>query len=216
MYKRQIVFSAPTGLKVATNRTRVINALSYATDGGYTITCGDATSVDTTELQSVTRITSGDGCSFTVTPKSVRGVATFTVPLTSDGGDTENAVFSIEVGPASTFAYSPATGLAVARNRTLVIDALAQITEDAAYTVTCADADGVDTSKFTAARTTSGDGCTFTVDPVNTLTPSNQGDVTFTVTFTSSAGTGSASTIEGTFTVNIGPDSTISYNSPTG
>ena len=49
-----ISFTAPTGLKVATNRTRVINVLSYASDGGYTITCGTATAIDTTELQSVT------------------------------------------------------------------------------------------------------------------------------------------------------------------
>ena len=211
-----IVFSAPTGLKVATNRTRVINVLDHASDGGYTVTCGTATAIDTTELQSVTRDSSGDGCSFTVTPKAVTGAASFTVPLTSAGGDTENAVFAIEVGSASTFAYRVPSGLSVARNRTLSIDALDQITEDAAYVVSCSDASGVDASKLTVTRTTSGDGCTFTVDPVNTLTPSNQGDVTFTVTFTSSAGTDSASTIEGTFTVNIGPDSTISYAAPTG
>ena len=71
MYKRQgcvwrdvgaaseIVFVAPSGLKVGTNRTRVINVLDYATDGSYTVTCGAATAIDTTELQSVTRITSG-------------------------------------------------------------------------------------------------------------------------------------------------------------
>ena len=158
----------------------------------------------------------GAGCSFTITPKNVQGTASFTVPLTSDGGDTENAVFAIEVGPASTLNYSPPSGLSVARNRTLSIDALDRITEDAAYTVTCADATGVDTSKFTAARTTSGNGCTFTVDPVDTLTPSNQGDVTFTVTFTSSAGTGSASSTVGTFAVNIGPESTITYSAPSG
>ena len=127
MYKRQasnIVFTAPTGLKLGTNRTRVINALDYATDGGYTITCGAATAIDTTELQSVTRDSSGDGCSFTITPKSVQGTASFTVPLTSDGGDTENAVFSIEVGPASTVTYTAPTGLLVGRNRTLNIDCL--------------------------------------------------------------------------------------------
>ena len=138
------------------------------------------------------------------------------MPLTSAGGDTENAVFSIEVGPASTFAFSAPSGLKVGRNRTLTIDALESITEDAAYVVSCGDAAGVDASKLTVTRTTSGDGCTFTVDPVDTLTPSNQGDVTFTVTFTSSGGTDSASSIDGTFTVNIGPDSTISYTAPDG
>ena len=58
-----IEFNAPTGLKLATNRMRVINVLDYASDGGYTVTCADATAIDTTELQSVSRITSGDGCS---------------------------------------------------------------------------------------------------------------------------------------------------------
>ena len=59
-----IVFSAPTGLKVATNRTRVVNVLDHATDGGYTITCAGATAVDTTELQSVTR----DSCLLYTSP----------------------------------------------------------------------------------------------------------------------------------------------------
>ena len=211
-----ISFTAPSGLLVATNRTRVIDVLDHASDGGYTITCGDATSIDSTELQSVVRDSSGDGCSFTITPKNVQGTASFTVPLTSAGGDTEDAVFSIEVGPASTFAFSAPSGLKVGRNRTLTIDALDSITEDAAYVVSCGDAAGVDASKFAVTRTTSGDGCTFTVDPVDTLTPSNQGDVTFTVTFTSNGGTDSASSIDGTFTVNIGPDSTISYTAPDG
>ena len=38
------------------------------------------------------RATLGDGCTFTITPKSVQGAASFTVPLTSEGGDTENAI----------------------------------------------------------------------------------------------------------------------------
>ena len=305
-----IVFNAPAGLKVGTNRTKVINALSYATDGGYTITCGDATNIDTTELQSVVRATFGDGCSFTITPKSVQGAASFTVPLTSEGGDTENAVFSITVGPESTITYSGPTGLLVGRNRTLTIDAsgyveetagsgyviscsdasslharltsvartanscsytitpsstatsgaatftiaftsdgghsrgetitveigpdstitytppsglkvgrnrtleidvLDHITEDSVYTVSCGDATGVDNTKLTGVTHT-GSSCTFTVDPIDALGSSLQGDTTFTVPLTSTGG----HRLDAAFTVNIGPDSTISYTSPTG
>ena len=65
----------------------------------------------------------------------------------------------------------------------------------------------VDATKFEVTRTTTGDGCTFTVDPVDTLSSGDLGDVTFTVPFTSAGGT----TASGTFTVNIGPDSDIVF-----
>ena len=140
-----IVFAAPTGLKVGTNRTRVINVLDYATDGGYTVTCSDATAIDTTELSTVVRDSSGDGCSFTITPKAVQGTASFTVPLTSDGGDTENAVFAIEVGPASTVTYTAPTGLLVGPNRNLVGQSknfsVSSYATDGDYTVSCRFAD---------------------------------------------------------------------------
>ena len=50
-----IQFTAPSDLKVGINRTQTINALDYATDSGYTITCGTATSIDSTKLTSVVR-----------------------------------------------------------------------------------------------------------------------------------------------------------------
>ena len=59
-----IVFTAPTGLKVGRNRTLEINASDHAADGTYAITCGDATGVDNTKLTAVTR----NGCVFTVDP----------------------------------------------------------------------------------------------------------------------------------------------------
>ena len=87
-----ISFTAPSDLKVGINRTQTINALDYASDSGYTITCGTATSVDSTKLTSVARDSSGNGCGYTITPistltQSQQGAASFTVPLTSDGGD---------------------------------------------------------------------------------------------------------------------------------
>ena len=202
-----IVFTAPSGLKVGTNRTRVIDVLDYASDGNYTITCSDATAVDTTELQSVTRDSSGNGCSFTITPKAVQGDASFTVPLTSDGGDTLDAVFSITVGPASTISYTAPTGLFTARNRLLVIDASSYVSETAGsgYVIACADATSVHSRLTSVTR----DGCSYTVTPSISATA---GNATFGVVFTSDGGHSRSETI----TVEIGPNSTLSYNPPVG
>ena len=201
-----ITFTAPSGLKVGTNRTQTINALDYATEANsdFTITCGDATSIDTTELMSVSR----SGCVFTVTPKQVQGAASFVVPYTSTGGDTENGTISIEVGPESTVAYTAPGTLTVGRNQTLAIDALGYVTEDPAYTVTCGDATGVDANKLAVTHT--GSSCNFTIDPVDTLAPANQGDTTFTIPYTSGGGHSTT----GTVTVNIGPDSNLSFTAP--
>ena len=92
-----------------------------------------------------------------------------------------------------------------------MIDALAAISgENAAYTVTCGDATGVDASKMTVTRSSTGDGCSFTVDPVDSLAVGSQGDTTFAVAYTSTGG----ATASGTYTINIGPDSTITANIP--
>ena len=108
-----IVFTAPTGLKVGTNRTQRIDALDYATDGGYTITCGTATNTaanvptsGTVALTSVVRDSSGNGCGYTITPTATQGTATFTIPYTSAGGDTANGNISIMVGPPSNIVYT--------------------------------------------------------------------------------------------------------------
>ena len=201
-----ITFTAPSGLKVGTNRTQTINALDYVTEANsdFTITCGDATNIDTTELQSVSR----SGCVFTVTPKAVQGSASFTVPYTSSGGDTESGVINIEVGPESTVAYTAPGTLNLGRNLTLAIDALGYVTEDPAYTVTCGDATGVDANKLAVTHT--GSSCNFTIDPVDTLAPANQGDTTFTIPYTSDGGHSTT----GTVTVNIGPDSNLSFTAP--
>ena len=110
----------------------------------------------------------------------------------------------------SNVVFTAPTGLAIGRNFTLAINASEHVSEHASYTVSCADATGVDATKMTVTRSSTGDGCTFTVDPVDTLTPANQGDATFSVLFTSTGG----DTATGTFTVNIGPDSSITYTAP--
>ena len=221
-----LTFTAPRGLKVATNRTQKIDALDYVAGDG-TITCGDATNVGanmptsgTVALTSVVRDASGNGCNYEITPTSTQGTAVFTVPYTSSSGSL-NGNISITVGPTSTISYSSPGTLSVARNRTLVIDASGYVSDNSAYTVTCGDATGVDANRMTVTRSSSGDGCTFTVDPVDNLpatappgdpAAATQGDTTFAIPFTSDGG----HEITRTITVNIGPDSNIVYTAPTG
>ena len=209
-----ITFTAPLGLQVGTNRTRVINALDYVTEtyAGYTISCGDATAIDTTELDTVARTTTGNGCVFTITPKNVQGTASFTVPYSSTGGDTENGVFSIEVGPASNIAFQAPTGLNTGRNTALEINALNYVTEDPAYTVSCGDATSIDNTRLTSVTHT-GSSCTFTVTPISTLSSTLQATAaTFTVPYSSTGG----ATATGQISVTIGPDSSLTYTAPTG
>ena len=78
MYKRQVF-----GL--------VVEATSYASDGSYTISCSEATSVDA-------KITvQRSGCSFTITAGQTAGEATFTVPYSSTGGNTLSGTIAIAV-----------------------------------------------------------------------------------------------------------------------
>ena len=206
-------------MTIGRNLTLAIDASDYVQEvsgSGHTITCSDAAGVDNTRLASVVR--TADTCTFTVTPvsslaQSLQGNTTFRITFTSDGGHSITRTITLNVGPDSSITFTPPTGLKVGRNRTLVIDSLEAISgENAAYTVTCADATGVDATKMTVTRSSSGDGCSYTVDPVDSLATGSQGDTTFSVAFTSTGG----ATASGTFTVNIGPDSTITYTPPTG
>ena len=208
---------APTDLKIGRNRTLEINVLDHASEASpasYTISCGDATSVDNTRLTDVTH--TGSSCAFTVNPidtlaPALQGDATFTVPLTSEGGHTRNAAFTVEVGPDSTISYMAPTGLKIGRNRTLEINVLDHASEasPASYAISCGDATSVH-SRLTGVTHT-GSSCAFTVNPIDTLTPAQQGAATFTVPLTSEGG----HTRNAAFTVEVGPDSTISYMAPT-
>ena len=66
----------------------------------------------------------------------------------------------------------------------------------------------MDSTRLTSVSRTA-DTCTFTVDPIDTLVVGSQGDATFVVPFTSTGG----ATASGTFTVNIGPDSSVAVDS---
>ena len=226
-----------------------IDASSYVSDNSaYTITCADATGVDADKM-TVTRSTRttnydpsnpahDDGCTFTVDPvdtlpatappgdptAATQGATTFSVVFTSDGGHSITRTISVNIGPDSSLTFTAPSTFTLGRNRTLEINALAATSgENAAYTVSCADATGVDANKMTVTRSTRtanydpsnpahDAGCSFTVDPLDTLATGSQGDTTFSVAFTSTGG----ATASGTFTVNIGPDSTIAYTAPTG
>ena len=203
-----IQFTAPSDLKVGINRTRTIDASQYATDGGYAITCGTATAIDNTKLTSVTQ---GTGCSYTITPISTltasqQGAAAFTIPYSSAGGTTENGVFSIEVGPASTIAFNPlASTPTVAKNQILTIDASAYAA-DGNYAITCGDAASIDTTEIQAVTHT-GTSCTYTVYPKNV-----EGPATFQVPYMSAGG----HIQSGTIALTVGPDSNLVFTAPTG
>ena len=70
-----------------------VSAGGYATDGTFTITCADATNI-TTEFTSVSR--TANTCNYSAVAKATAsaGSATFTVPYTSSGGDTQNGVIT--------------------------------------------------------------------------------------------------------------------------
>ena len=165
-----------------------------------------------------TRDNSGNGCSYTIYPNNFAtpGTATFDIAFTSDGGHSRTETISVEIGPDSNIRFTapPTFGsnrLRIGKNLTLAIDALDYVNENAAYTVTCGDAAGVDSTRLTAVSHT-GSSCDFTIDPVDSLATSLQGNTSFTITYTSDGG----ATATGRITVNIGPDSSITFTPPTG
>ena len=91
-----IVYTAPTGLSVGIGRVLVIDAAEYAPDGNFTVSCAAATGVDS--KITITNV----GCSYAITPGSTTGTASFTVPYTSAGGDTENGTISVTISSTST------------------------------------------------------------------------------------------------------------------
>ena len=205
-----ITYTAPTGLLTGPGHPIVINAQGYATDvrSAYRVSCGDATSIDSTGIDSVSR----EGCVFTVTPKSVQGATMFTVPYTSSAGGTANGVVGLQVGPASNIVYNAPTGLSVALNRTLTIDA-APYVSDGGYTVSCGDATGFNIAELASvARGSGANSCMFTVTPSRFQPGGTTLPVTrsFTVPYSSSGG----GTLNGVINVVVNPSSTIAFTAP--
>ena len=191
-----LVFSEPDEFQLATNRTLTINGRDYASDGGYRISCRTTTDVDS-KISLRRR-----NCVFTVTPTGAQGTASFTLPYTSAGGGSTSGVFTIEIGPASTISYTAPTGLKLATNRTLALNA-SDYASDGNYHITCGNAISVD-SKITVARPNPKT-CDFSVTPTGTA-----GTATFTVPYTSSGG----HTQNGVISIEIGAASTIVFTAP--
>ena len=155
-----IVFSAPSNLRVAANLTLEVDASDYAADGPYTITCGDATGLSTS-LTSVARATGT--CDFTVTPAGTTGTGTFTVPYTSSGGDTHSGQISVTIIADSDIVFSPPGLLWVEPLMDIKID-LAKWVSDGDYAVTCT---GASASQYfpTYISNVSRDGCEVSFRP---------------------------------------------------
>ena len=193
-----LVFSEPDEFQLATNRTLTINGRDYASDGGYRISCRTTTDVDS-KISLRRR-----NCVFTVTPTGAQGIASFTLPYTSAGGGSTSGVFTIEIGPASTISYTAPTGLKLATNRTLALNA-SDYASDGNYHITCGNAISVD-SKITVARPNPKT-CDFSITPTGAT-----GTAAFTVPYTSSGG----HTQNGVISIEIGAASTIVFTAPSG
>ena len=195
-YTSNIIFTPPSGLTVASNRSKTIDASSYAIDGQYTISCGTATGIDT--KINIAR----SGCDYTITPTGTQGAATFTVPYTSSGGDTHNGQISITIIAASTITFNAPSNLSVVAGGSTAVDA-SDYASDGTYTITCGDATAI-SAKFASVARTAGS-CDFTV----TAKSDSKGAATFTVPYTSSGG----HTLNGTISV---PVSNIQFTAPSG
>ena len=191
-----------TGVVIPGGTARTVDVGSYATDGSYAISCGDATGLTTSRLTSVTH--TGTSCSFEVTVGTNQGSAIFTVPYRSAGGHSVNGRIQLSVGPASSITFTAPTGLAVNIGQTLVVDA-SDYADDGPYTLTCADATNRSASLTSVVRTA--DTCRYTVTP-----GSSTGTGTFDVAYTSSGG----ATDTGTISITINPQSSITFTAPTG
>ena len=192
-----IAYTAPT-LSMAAGETLAVTAGSYATDGTFTISCADATSVSS-EFTSVTR--TANTCNYSVIAKATAsaGAATFTVPYTSTGDDTHNGVISITI---STISYTTPTGLKVVAGSTLDINASGYATHTG-YTISCGATKDLHTKLTSVTRTANT--CNYTITPKTTATA---GNATFTIPYTSSSG----ATLDAQVTVTI---SNIAYTAPT-
>ena len=213
----ELLFPNPVSFDLGRNNTLTFNALDYVEEHSFhTVSCADATGVDNTKLVSVSRDTSGTGCNFTVDPINTLVVTrpvttTFYVTFRSTGGRIANGSFTISIGPDANFSFTPPATFMTGRNRFLRFNVLDYVSESPDHTVTCSDASGVVSTKVRVLRSSSGDGCGFTVIPVSTLATTLQGETSFSVVISSTGG----DVVTGTFTFYIGGDSTITYTAPT-
>ena len=193
-----ITFTAPTVNPAAAAGGSVkINAASYASDGDYTISCGTATSVSAL-ISSIARV----GCTYTVTAGNTAGNASFTVPYTSAGGDTESGTITVTIGAASSITFTAPTNLSVPLDGSLTIDATSYAA-DGSYTFTCSDASVRASSDGSTLATVSRSGCNYRITPSGTV-----GSFSFSMTYTSSGG----DTETGIFSVRVTASTSLVFN----
>ena len=192
-----IAFTAPS-LSMAAGETLAVAAGGYASDGTFTISCADATSIST-EFSSVSR--TANTCNYSAVAKATAsaGSATFTVPYTSTGGDTHNGIISITITAIS---YTAPTNLKVVAGANTDITASSWASHTG-YTVSCGDAKSVHAKLSSVTRTANT--CNYRITAKATATA---GDATFTIPYTSTSG----ATLDATVTVKV---SNIAFTVPT-
>ena len=193
-----IAYTAPTTLSMAAGETLVVSAGGYASDGTFAITCADATNIST-EFSSVTR--TANTCNYSAVAKAIAsaGSATFTVPYTSSGGDTQNGVVSITI---SAISYTAPTDLKVVAGSNTDITASGWASHSG-YTISCGDAKSVHAKLSSVTRTANT--CNYRITAKATATA---GDATFTIPYTSTSG----ATLDAQVTVKV---SNIAFTAPT-
>ena len=175
------LYTAPTNLTMAAGETLAISAASYASDGTFTISCANATSIST-QFTSVTR--TANTCNYSAIAKATAtaGAANFTVPYTSSGGDTHNGTISITI---TTISYTAPTGLKVVAGSNTDITASSWASHTG-YTITCGDAKSIHAKLSSVARPDAATKpCEYRITAKATATA---GDATFTIPYASSSG----------------------------
>ena len=168
-----LIYQRVSTLRVRTGDTIRIDAGSYAHDqGSYSITCGDATSID-----SKITVNSRTGCVYDITAGNTAGSASFTVPYTSVGGNARTGRIDIAVVTSNIVFTAPAS-LSVGIHDTIRINA-ADYASDGSETISCATI----TQSHALIASINESGCSISVTAGGTA-----GTATFTVPYSSSGG----------------------------
>ena len=205
--------SGAGSLATPRNRALVIDADRYATDGTWTISCGEPSGIDS-DIFSVVR----NGCDFTVTPQqtATTGAATFSVPFTSAGGTSADGQFTVNIEDDTKISYTPppATGagsliVPQGSSRTIDVSGYASETDSSSYTITCGQA-SVFTSRIISVSNSPGS-CDYTVTAAAdaSITTPVTGQ-SFTVPYISSGG----ATANAVIPVSVGPASSMALSIP--
>ena len=170
------------------------------------IRCDDFTPPGSSRIQSVTRITSGSGCNYTIRAKSTASAGRETFRFRARGFQ-GNIPFSsgtiqVRINVLANIVFNAPTNLSVVAGNNMIFSALGYAS-DGSNTITCGNPSGVDSTRLTVTR----NNCFFTVNAAATATA---GNTTFTTLLTSST----TATRSATFTINITPASNFMFTAP--